>query len=201
MLKRFTSLLFGLFLFAIGIVCTINSTLGTSPWDVLHIGLTNYVALSLGQVNILVGVFIVLLSIYLKVYPGWGTIFNMIFIGLFVDLIIYLNIIPVPTTFLLRAGILVAGTFIIAWGTYFYLTAALGVGPRDSLMIGLMNKYSIPVWKARISSELTVTLLGFLLGGPFGLGTIAIAMGLGPAVQTVFSLMGIQANHIEHRRF
>lgn len=201
MLKKLSSLFFGLLLFAIGIVCTIKSNLGTSPWDVLHIGLTNYVNLSLGQVNILVGVLIVLLCIYLKVYPGWGTILNMIFIGLFVDLILYLDLIPLADTFLLQIVFLVLGTFIIAWGTYFYLTAALGIGPRDSLMIGLMNKYSVPVWKARISSELTATILGFLLGGPFGLGTIAIAMGLGPAVQIVFSLMGVKANQIQHRRF
>lgn len=201
MLKKLTSLFFGLFLFAIGIICTIKSNLGTAPWDVLHIGITNYVGLSLGQVNIILGVFIVLLCVYLKVYPGWGTILNMVFIGLFVDLMIYLNIIPSPTTFLFQVLMLIAGTFIIAWGTYFYLTAALGIGPRDSLMIGLMNKYSIPVWKARIASELTATLFGFLLGGPFGFGTIAFAIGLGPAVQMVFSLMGVKANQIKHRRF
>ncbi|SFL99170.1 YczE/YyaS/YitT family protein [Pelosinus propionicus] len=198
MIKRFIFLLWGLFLFAFGIVMTIKSNLGTSPWDALHIGLIRYLPLTLGQVSQLTGVIVIVISYFLGMKPGWGTIANMYFIGLFMDVIIDNKWIPDPIHWVFQGGFLLAGILIIGWGSFFYLSAALGAGPRDSFMVGAVTKTGYPVWKVRTVIESSIAILGYFLGGPIGIGTIIIALTLGPSVQWAFSLMGKKAQEIEH---
>lgn len=198
MIKRIIFLLWGLFLFGIGIVMTIKSNLGTAPWDALHLGLIHYLPLTLGQVSQLTGILVILISFCLGVKPGWGTIANMYFIGVFIDLIMANKWIPDPTHLLSQVGLLLAGILIIGWGSFFYLSAALGAGPRDSFMVGAIAKTGWPVWKVRTVIESSVAILGYFLGGPIGIGTILIALTLGPSIQWAFSLMGKKAQEIKH---
>lgn len=198
MIKRVIFLFWGLLLFGLGIVMTIKSNLGTAPWDALHLGLTHYVPFTLGQVSQLTGILVILLSFFLGMKPGWGTIANMYFIGLFIDFFMGTNWIPGPTEFLFQLALLLAGVWIIGWASFFYLSAALGAGPRDSFMVGSMNKTAWPVWKVRTIIESSVAILGYYLGGPIGIGTIIIALTLGPSIQWAFTIMGKRAQDIEH---
>lgn len=198
MIKRLAFLLWGLFLFGLGIVMTIKSNLGTAPWDALHLGLIHYLPLTLGQVSQLTGVLVIIISYFLGMKPGWGTIANMYFIGIFIDVIMDSKWIPDPTHWLFQIGLLLAGILVIGWGSFFYLSAALGAGPRDSFMVGAIAKTGWPVWKVRTIIESSVAILGYFLGGPIGIGTIIIALTLGPSIQWSFSLMGKKAQEIEH---
>jgi uncharacterized membrane protein YczE len=198
MIKRIIFLFWGLFLFALGIVLTVKSNLGTAPWDVLHLGLTNYLPVTMGEVSQMTGILVILLSWILGVKPGWGSVANMYFIGFFIDIIMASGWIPGPQQWLFQLVMLLAGVWIIGWASYFYLTAAFGAGPRDSFMVGAIQKTGWPVWKVRTILESAVAAIGYSLGGPIGIGTIIVALTLGPSIQWAFSIMGKRAQDIEH---
>lgn len=198
MVKRIFYLFWGLLLFGLGIVLTIKSNLGAAPWDAFHLGLILYFPLTLGQVSQLTGIFVILISYFLGIKPGWGTVANMYFIGIFIDYFMASPWIFVPTSWLSQLGMLLVGILIIGWASFFYLSAAFGAGPRDSFMVGSIEKTGWPVWKVRTVIETSVAALGYFLGGPVGIGTIIIAFTLGPSIQWAFSIMGKRAQDIEH---
>lgn len=198
MIKRVIFLFLGLLLFGFGIVLTIKSNLGTAPWDALHLGLIHYLPLTLGQVSQLTGILVIIISFLLGIKPGWGTLANMYFIGIFIDYFMNSKWIPLSNGWLSQFGLLLAGILIIGWGSYFYLSAALGAGPRDSFMIGTIEKTGWPVWKVRTVIESSVAILGYFLGGPIGIGTVIIALTLGPSIQWAFTIMKKKAQDIEH---
>jgi len=198
MLKRLFFLFWGLFLYGIGIVMTVKSNLGTGPWDAFHLGITNHLPLTMGQVSQLTGVIIILVSFILGVKPGLGTIANMYFIGLFIDLIMESNLINTPHNLFYQLLLLLGGVIVIGWATFFYLSAAWGAGPRDGFMLGAIIKTGWPVWKIRTVIEVTVSIMGYLLGGPVGIGTLIVAFTLGPSIQWAFTIMGKKAQDVKH---
>lgn len=163
-----------------------DAGLGMSPWGVFHVGVTNHTPLTLGQVTQFVGLIILILSLSIKVIPGVGSIGNMIFIGVFIDIIDSLNIISTPNTIIGRVIMLAFGVFISGWATYFYLKVRLGAGPRDGLMEGLVKLTNKPVWLIRGVIELTALTIGYLLGGPVGIGTLIAATTIGFSVEFAF---------------
>ncbi len=199
--KHIAFLMWGLCLFGFGIVLTVKSNLGTAPWDVLHLGLTNYLPLTLGQVSQGCGALVIALSWFLGVKPGWGSIANMIFIGFYIDFFMWLPFMPSPTSLPAQLFMLLLGIWIIGWASYFYLTAAFGAGPRDSFMVGAVAKTGQQVWLIRTLLESSVAIGGYFLGGPIGLGTIIIALTLGPSIQWAFRLRNERPEDIQHRSF
>lgn len=185
-------------MFGFGIVMTIKSNLGTAPWDVLHLGIINYIPLTIGQVSQLTGIAVIIASWFLGMKPGWGTIANMYFIGLFIDIFMSSNLVPIPNDWLSQLAMLLGGIAVIGWASFFYLSAAFGAGPRDSFMVGSIRKTGWPVWKVRSVIETSVALIGYFLGGPVGIGTVIIALTLGPSIQWAFTIMGRRAQDIEH---
>ncbi len=195
---RLVNILFGLFLYALGIVFSINANVGYAPWDVFQIGISNRVGLTLGTVSIIVGALICVIVAALGEKLGFGTILNMILIGAFLDLIIMSDIVPQAGSFATGIAMLVTGMFIIAFGSYFYMRAAFGAGPRDNLMVALTRKTRLPVGICRMLIELSVTLMGWLLGGMVGVGTIIAFVSIGVCVQIVFSVFKFDVAAINH---
>ena len=187
-LGKMPSLFLGLFLFAAGLVANLNSGLGMSPWGVLTIGLTNHVSLTFGQVSQLVGLVVMAIGWILGFSPGMGTLANMYFIGLFIDLIIAWGLMPVPNGLVLQFAMLSVSIVLIGVGSYFYMWVRLGTGPRDGLMMGFVRRLDYPVAAVRGTLEVTVLAIGWLLGGPVGVGTVINAFTLGLSVQTAFRL-------------
>lgn len=198
---RFLRLNFGLFLYGLGIVVTMRANVGYAPWEVLHSGISQTLGVSIGLVNTAVGVIIVVIVCLLGEKIGLGTIFNMFMIGLFMDLIISLNIIPLIHNFWLGTIILILGLFIISFGTYFYISSAFGAGPRDSFMVAIRRKTRLPVGFCRGILEVTVVIVGWLLGGMVGLGTIISAFAIGLCVQITFRLVKFEPTKVEHETF
>ncbi len=195
---RLVNILFGLFLYALGIVFSINANVGYAPWDGFQIGISNRVGLTLGTVSIIVGALICVIVAALGEKLGFGTILNMILIGAFLDLIIMSDIVPQAGSFATGIAMLVTGMFIIAFGSYFYMRAAFGAGPRDNLMVALTRKTRLPVGICRMLIELSVTLMGWLLGGMVGVGTIIAFVSIGVCVQIVFSVFKFDVAAINH---
>jgi len=201
--KKILNLLFrlfiGLFLYSIGIVMTINSNLGLAPWDVFHQGLAVKTNMTIGQASILVGIVLVIINSFFKEKLGWGTLTNMIFIGLFIDVLMLNHMIPVFENYILSFIMMCSGMFIIGLASYYYMGAALGSGPRDGLMVVLTKKTKKSVRLIRNSIEVTVLIIGYFLGGYFGLGTIFMAVTIGFFVQLAFKLLKFDVASIEHR--
>jgi len=178
--ERLARCLGGLALFGVGIALLLDAELGAAPWDVFHSGVSQLTGIPVGTVIILTGVALLVLWIPLRERPGLGTVLNAVEIGLVVDLV--LPIMPTPDNIAARLAMMVAGVVTIAIGSGFYLGAGLGPGPRDGLMTGLA-RHGVSIRFARTGIEITVLIVGILLGGAVGLGTAVFALGIGPLVQ------------------
>ncbi|MBN2394902.1 MAG: hypothetical protein JXC36_00380 [Candidatus Atribacteria bacterium] len=188
----------GLFLFALGIVITMNANIGYAPWDVFHVGLAKTTGISIGNISIIIGIMIVIISVLLGEKLGLGTVINMIFIGVFLDFILNLNIIPIANHFLIGILMLIIGLLIMAFASYLYMGSALGVGPRDSLMVALTRKTGLPIGFCRGTIETLAVFIGWLLGGMVGIGTVLAALIIGPFVQMTFKILNFDAIKIQH---
>lgn len=198
---RFSGLIFGLFLYSLGIAMTMKANLGFAPWDVFHQGISNIIGLSIGNVSILIGLFICVGVALAGEKLGMGTILNMLLIGFFLDRVLELGLIPPMDGFFYGLLMMIAGLFVISLGTYFYMGSGFGAGPRDGLMVVLERKTGLQVGLCRAIIESLAVLLGWLMGGPVGLGTVIAAFGIGLCVQVTFSLLKFQATEIRHETF
>lgn len=192
--RRLPSLFLGLFLFAVGIVMTLNADLGMGPWGVLQVGLAENTALTFGQVSQIIGLVVLVIGWALGFPPGFATLMNMYFIGLFIDLLMVGNIIPRSGSMLGQLALLLGGIGVLGGASFLYLNPKLGAGPRDGLMMGLVQKLNRPVSRVRAGIELTVLIIGYFLGGPIGLGTIISALTVGYAIQIAFKIGNYDSN-------
>jgi uncharacterized membrane protein YczE len=197
-LLKLPNLFIGLFLFALGVVMNLYSDLGMSPWGVFQVGLSQSSTFTLGQVSQIVGLGVLLIGWAMGFAPGLATFMNMYFIGLFIDKIIQFRVIPEPSSLIQQFLLLFGSIVMIGVGSYFYLNTKLGAGPRDGLMMGLVQKTDLPVSIVRGSIEVTVLALGYFLGGPVGVGTFITALLIGYSVQLAFKIGGYdkEAEHI-----
>jgi uncharacterized membrane protein YczE len=188
---RFVKLLVGLYLFGQGIWLGLQADLGVGPWDVLHGGLADKLGTPFGLTSIGVSVVVFLISLAARVRPGIGTVLNVLVIGAVIDLLLESALLdgvgagPLPQRLLTTVG----GIASVALGSALYLGAHLGPGPRDGLMVAIHQRTGWPVGVARAVLECVVLVIGVLLGGTVGVGTVAFALGIGPAVQVAFRLL------------
>ncbi|WP_332309452.1 YitT family protein [Planococcus lenghuensis] len=173
----------GLIILALGISMMIKGRLlGVGPWDVLAIGLFKNFGLSIGTWSILIGLAIVAITVAVtKQRPQLGTILNMILVGVFIDIFNFL--LPDIDALAGQIVIFMAGLFVYAYGIGVYVSPQMGAGPRDGLMLFLVEKTGWSIRTVRMMIEVTVAALGWLLGGPVGIGTVIVAFGTGAIAQ------------------
>lgn len=189
LIRRLAQLYAGLALYGLGVALQVSSRLGNDPWDVLHQGLARRTGLSIGTWIILTGVLVMLLWIPLRQRPGLGTISNVILVGVFTDLFLWL--LPAPHALALRWAYLAAAIVAGGFATGCYIGAGFGPGPRDGLMTGLAARgHSVRV--VRTAIEVTVLALGWLLGGTVGLGTLLYALAIGPLTHVFLPLLTVR---------
>ena len=181
----------GLLLCAIGILCFLEARLGLPPWDVLHQGIARHTPLSFGAANEVVGLVVLATAWTLGARVWIGTISNAVLIGLFIILLQPLHAVQALSEWPLvpRIGLIVVGLMCFGVGTAFYIGANLGAGPRDSLMLVGSRRTGIRIGAMRAMLEISVLLVGYLLGGTVGLGTLAFAALIGPSVEASFWLV------------
>ncbi len=172
----------GLLVLAFGITLTIKGKgLGIGPWDVFHYGLFLQLGLTIGTWSIIVGfILIATTALVTKSIPKIGAFLNMLLIGLFIDM--FNLILPDVNTLFSQLFVLIIGTIIIGYGIGLYVSAGLGAGPRDSVMLLVTEKTGWKIQHVRNAMEVIVLICGWILGGPVGLGTIIVALGTGPIV-------------------
>ncbi|GLB58318.1 YczE/YyaS/YitT family protein [Cytobacillus sp. NCCP-133] len=181
--QRFLVYLTGLLVMSLGIVLLIVADLGATPWDVLHVGLYYRLGLTIGSWSIIVGVFILAIAALIsKEFPLVGAFLNMVLIGFFIDMYLFLPFMQTPNTFSGKAAMFVCGIVIYCYGMGLYISAKLGTGPRDSLMIALTARTGWKVRNVRALMEIFVLVIGWQLGGPVFWGTIILSLTVGPIV-------------------
>lgn len=179
----------GLMLMGLGTAAMLSARLGVAPWAVFHEGVSLLVGISHGRVSQVVGLLLVAVAwVWLRKRPGLGTVLNMVLIGLWIDVFRYQPWMPLPDALLPRVLMLVGATALYAMASALYIDARLGTGPRDSVMLGLSERFGISVRATRSGIEVAVLAAGFLLGGPAGAGTVLYALLVGPLVQTFLRL-------------
>jgi uncharacterized membrane protein YczE len=178
---RGTALLVGLSGYGFSMAMMVRAGLGLDPWDVFHQGLAMHTGMTIGIASAVVGVAVLLAWVPLRNRPGVGTIANVIVIAITVDA--GMLVLPTPASLEVRIAMMVAAVVLNAFSTVLYVGAGLGPGPRDGLMTGLVVRTGLSVRLVRTSIEATVLVVGWLLGGTVGVGTVVYAFGIGPLVQ------------------
>jgi uncharacterized membrane protein YczE len=179
----------GLLVFAFGEALIVRASLGVIPWDVLHQGLVQQFGLTIGQWSIIIGAVVLLLWIPLRERPGLGTVSNVLVIGAALD--VFLGLLATPDSIWVRGLFLATGILINGVATAAYIGARLGPGPRDGLMTGVVRTRGWSVRVVRTGIEVAVVVIGWLLGGNLGVGTVLFALAIGPVVHVALPLLTV----------
>ncbi len=190
-------LLVGLILFGFGIALMAEAGLGLGPWEAFHQGLGRLTGHEIGTISVLLGIPILLLWWPLGERPGIGTLLNVVLIGSATN--VGIAVLPTGVGVGVQLAMMLGGLVTIGIGSGLYLAADLGAGPRDGLMTGIHRRFRWSIRRARTFVEVTVLVLGWLLGGTIGLGTLAFAFGIGPLVQLFLGVFD-RAGRLERRR-
>ncbi len=173
----------GLLVMSFGIALMIRAEAGSAPWDVFHIGLYQQFGLTIGTWSIIVGLVIIgSTSLMDRAWPKPGAFLNMLLVGVFIDFYLWLPILKTPDQFIGKLGMLISGILIMGYGIGLYIAADRGAGPRDSLMLVLTERTGWKVQHIRLSMEMVVLSLGWLLDGPVNIGTLLFCVTIGPIV-------------------
>jgi uncharacterized membrane protein YczE len=190
-IRRLVQLYAGLSLYGISAGLLLIAGLGVDPWDVLHQGLSRRIGLGVGTWALIVGACVLVFWIPLRQRPGLGTISNIVVVGLGIDLM--LDLFHQPHSLAVRVVLMLSGVLLNGVATGAYIGAGLGPGPRDGLMTGLAARgYSIRV--VRTCLELTVLVVGWILGGNVGIGTVLYALCIGPLAHVFVPRFTIGSN-------
>lgn len=189
-----------LFSYGFGVYLTILAGIGAAPWDVFGLGVSNTFGILYGNASIIISVVILIIDILLREQIGIAMFIDAIVVGKAVDLCNWLDLIPKPKTLIGSILMMLLGLVIMGYAQYFYMRAALGCGPRDTLLVGLKRKIKkVPIGVISIVLLSLVTLAGYLLGGPVGIGTLLCAFFEGPIMQFAFFTCRFDATTVRHQ--
>ncbi|MDO4983150.1 MAG: hypothetical protein Q4E35_06305 [Eubacteriales bacterium] len=195
-LLAFISLFFNGF----GVFLTIHASIGAGPWDVFSLGLSKTLSILYGTASIASSAAILAIDIAMREPIGIAMFIDALTVGKSVDLFNYLGFIPVPETLAGSIVMILAGLTVMGYTQCFYMRASLGCGPRDTLLVGLSKRIRrVPIGAVSIALLSLATFVGWLLGGPVGIGTILCAFCSGPIMQLAFRTLNFDATGVHHQ--
>lgn len=189
-----------LFLNGFGIYLTIRANIGVAPWDVLNMGVSKTLGILYGTASITISCAILAIDALMREPIGLAMFIDAFVVGKAVDFFNRLNQVPLCSSLWTGVPMVFLGLVVIAYTQYGYMAAALGCGPRDTLMVGLAKRLThVPIGLVSSAILAAVTLIGWLLGGPVGVGTLISAFCAGPIMQLAFQTVGFDAKGIRHQ--
>ncbi len=195
-IRDFIVIQIGFLLYGLALALIVRANLGTGTWLVLEVALADIVGIKIGTMTVYMGFIVLIFALALRERIGWGTLGNILSIGPWLNL--FLDLIPSATDYLgLQIGMFLLGVLTQGVATAVYIGVDAGAGPRDSLMLAIHRVTGFSIRVARGSIEVIVVLIGWLLGGPAGIGTVAFALLIGPSVQWAFRLFNVQPHKPE----
>lgn len=195
-IRDFLVIQIGFALFGLSIALTIRANLGTGTWSVFEVALSQITGLTVGTITVIVGFTVLIGALALREKVGWGTLGNILSIGPWLDLALWL-IPSVEKNLILQSAMLLGGVLAQGIASAVYIGVDAGAGPRDSLMLALHRTTRLSLRVARGSVEITVFILGWFLGGPAGIGTAVFALLIGPSVQWAFKIFNVHPHREE----
>ncbi len=190
-----------LFVNGFGVYLTIQANIGAGPWDVLNLGLSKTLGILYGTASVAVSYAILGIDIALKEPIGIAMFIDAFVVGKSVDFFNRINVVPKCDSLLKGIVVMLIGLVIMAYTQYTYMSASLGCGPRDTLLVALAKRAKkIPIGAVSIALLSLATLIGWLLGGPVGIGTLICAFATGPIMQMAFTSVKFDATHIHHQQ-
>ena len=190
----------GLLVFSFGVHLTIYANIGLAPWDCLGMGIAKHTPFKYGIAMTLMAVTILLIDIALKERIGFGTIIDALLTGNFVQMFNSLNPLPENQNLWAGIGIMLVGFVFMALGMWIYMGAEQCCGPRESLLVGLGKRMpKVPIGIVEVILWAVVLLIGWLLGGPVGIGTLLSTFGAGPVMQLVYNLIRFEPRDLKHK--
>ena len=197
-IRDFFVIQIGFALYGLSIALSIQANLGTNTWSVFEVALSRIMGLSIGTMTVIVAFCVLLVDLLLKEKVGWGTLGNILSIGPWLDL--FLWIIPfLKENFALQLLMLLAAVLTQGIATAVYIGVNAGAGPRDSLMLAIHRTTKLSLRAARGSVEIIIFTIGWLLGGPAGIGTLIFAILIGPTVQWAFNIFHVKPHKEEEQ--
>jgi uncharacterized membrane protein YczE len=194
--RDFIVIQIGFALFGLSIAVMIRSNFGTGPWALLEVALSKLTGITPGRMSIIVGFAVLILALAMGEKVGWGTLGNILFIGLWEDMFLH-RIPPVENNLVLQALMLLSAILLMGIASAIYIGVNAGAGPRDSLMLAVHRKSGWSIRFGRAVIEILVVTVGWLLGGPLGFGTLIFALLIGPSVQWAFKLFHVRPHQPE----
>ena len=199
-LSEWLKIIAGLVVFAFGVHLTIYANIGLAPWDCLGMGVAKHTPFNYGVSMTLIAVTVLLIDILLNEKIGFGTIIDALLTGNFVQAFNYLNRLPENESVWAGICIMLIGFVFMALGMWIYMSAQQCCGPRDALLVGLGKRMpKIPIGIVEVLLWAVVLLIGYLLGGPVGIGTLISTFGAGLVMQLVYNLIKFEPRKLQHR--
>ena len=198
--RQWLQIVLGLLVFAFGVHLTIWANIGLAPWDCLGMGISYHTPLNYGLSMTAIAVLVLVIDLLLKERIGYGTIIDALLTGNFVQM--YNDLSPIPENGNLWLGIaaMLVGFVFMALGMWLYMRAGQGCGPRDALLIALGKRMpKIPIGFVEVLLWAFVLVIGWLLGGPVGIGTLICTFGAGSVMQLVYSVLRFEPRDVKHR--
>ena len=190
-----------LFVNGFGIYLAIQANIGVGPWEVLNLGAAKTFGVLYGTASVTISFAILIIDVLLREPIGLAMFIDAVVVGKTVDFFNWLDLVQPCSSLLTGVPMMLLGLIVLAYTQYFYMSAALGCGPRDTLLVGLAKRAKrIPIGAVSIALLSAATLIGWLLGGPVGIGTLICAFGSGPVMQAAFQTVHFDATGIRHQR-
>ena len=189
--RRISIYVVGLAITALGIALVILSTVGTGPWDTVAIGLNLHLGLTIGTWSLISQACLVLITgVIERRRPRYEAIIPIVIRSIFLDVWGYIVFGNVHfTSWEMQWLSLLLGVILSGVGIGIYMEARFPKTPVDGLMAALQNRFGWSMNISRLVIEISGVLIGFLLGGPVGAGTLVIALSLGKIIQTTNGVM------------
>ena len=191
-LRQFLMLVVGLFFFALALMLSIYANIGANSWMVFHDGIAIQSPLTIGQASQAVGLVMIVASWLVGIRPGMGTVLNMLLVGWYMDLIVWSGLLDHATSLPMQLAMLATSILMLGLSSGMYIKAGFGAGPRDSFNLAVIELTNLSITVSRWMIEGSVVVLGILMGGQFGVGTIIYALLIGPAVGLGFRVFGLR---------
>ena len=200
LLNRILKTTFGLFVFSIGSYLTIVADIGLTPWDSLSMGLSYHGPFSFGQIHVATALLIAVIDLLLKEKIGVGTLLDALLVGTFIDIFTALVPIDLPGGIGFGIVFMVIGLLVMAVGQVFYMSGALSCGPRDTLMVAIGKRLpKLKIGLVDILMKVVLIAISFVIGGPIGIGTLIAMLGMGSAMQLVYTIFKFEPRNIVHQ--
>lgn len=203
-IKRFACCILGLVFYGLGsFMGVMAGSAGTNAWSTLALGISDISGISYGTATFSISLVIIAIDFFGKGKLGFGTLLNAVLVPTFAEMFLSIfSFLPPANNVILGTILTLAGQTVIAFATILYMKPSLGCGPRDTLMVIIGKRFpKAPIGTVKFGIEIAVLAIGFLMGAPFGIGTVLVMALQASIFQFVCKLCRYEPRDIKHEDF